>query len=40
MIRRIVFALLLALQFAAVTSVATAISPMPRCGPCPTQSGR
>lgn len=40
MIRRIVFALLLALQFAAVTSVATAISPIPQCGPCPTKPGK
>ncbi len=40
MFRKIVLALLLSLQFAAMTSVASAIMPIPRCGPCPTQSGR
>ena len=35
MLRRIVFAVLLALQLAVVTSVASGIAPAPTCGPCP-----
>ncbi len=35
MLKKIVFAAILALQFAAVTSVASADLPWPICGPCP-----
>ncbi len=38
MLKKIVFAAILALQFAAVTSVATAEGPWPTCGPCPGDS--
>ncbi len=35
MIKKLVFAAFLALQFAAVCSVATADLPWPQCMPCP-----
>jgi hypothetical protein len=35
MVRKIVFALLLALQFAAVANLASALPPFPGCFPCP-----
>jgi hypothetical protein len=35
MLKKILFALLLAVQAATVVSVATADSPIPDCGPCP-----
>jgi hypothetical protein len=38
MIKKIVFATILALQFAAVCSVATADLPWPTCAPCPADN--
>lgn len=35
MLKRLVLAAILALQFAAVTSIATADMPWPKCYPCP-----
>jgi hypothetical protein len=35
MVRKIVFALLLALQFSAVANLASAGAPPPSCDPCP-----
>ena len=36
MLKKIVFVVILALQCAAVCSVATADMPWPTCGPCPS----
>ena len=40
MLKRLVFALLLALPFVAATSVATAEVPWPQCLPCPEDGGK
>ena len=39
MLKKIIFAALLALQFAAVCGVATADLPFPLCYPCPKKPG-
>lgn len=36
MIRKVLFAVLLATQFAAISNIANAYMPYPQCYPCPT----